>query len=165
MKVVKGDLIRLALDGHFDVIVHGCNCFKTMGKGIASTIKRVFPQAYAADKETKLGDASKLGYFTCATIQRPEGLITVVNAYTQYRYNPKYSEGKPMADYEAIEDVFRRIKETFSGYRIGYPKIGAGLARGDWDKISAIIDKELEGEDHTLVILEEPWTRRPNIKR
>ena len=30
--------------------------------------------------------------------------------------------------------------------------IGAGLAGGDWSRISAIINKELEGEDHTLVL-------------
>jgi hypothetical protein len=30
--------------------------------------------------------------------------------------------------------------------------IGAGLAGGDWEIISAIINEELYGEDHTLVI-------------
>jgi hypothetical protein len=35
-----------------------------------------------------------------------------------------------------------------------YPKIGAGLARGDWPTIAAMIDEELAGEDHTLVEFE-----------
>ena len=39
----------------------------------------------------------------------------------------------------------------FSGRKIGYPKIGAGLAGGDWEVIEKIIDAELEGEDHALV--------------
>ena len=38
-----------------------------------------------------------------------------------------------------------------TGKRIGYPRIGAGLAKGDWGVISNIIDVELGGEDHTLV--------------
>ena len=38
--------------------------------------------------------------------------------------------------------------------RIGYPKIGAGLAGGDWSIIEKIIDEELQGTDHTLVIFE-----------
>ena len=42
MKTVKGDLIHLALAGEFDVIVHGCNCYCTMGVGIAKTIKQKF---------------------------------------------------------------------------------------------------------------------------
>jgi O-acetyl-ADP-ribose deacetylase (regulator of RNase III) len=43
------------------------------------------------------------------------------------------------------------VKRRFAGRRIGYPRIGAGLARGDWSIISTIIDEELAGEDHTLV--------------
>ena len=39
----------------------------------------------------------------------------------------------------------------FGGKRIGYPLIGAGLAGGDWQIISAIINEELVGENHTLV--------------
>jgi hypothetical protein len=43
------------------------------------------------------------------------------------------------------------VKQRFSGKRIGYPRIGAGLARGDWTRIAGIIDEKLEGEYHTLV--------------
>ena len=35
MNIVKGDLIKSAKEGQFDVIIHGCNCFNTMGAGIA----------------------------------------------------------------------------------------------------------------------------------
>ena len=33
MNYIKGDLIKLFKDKHFDVLIHGCNCFCTMGKG------------------------------------------------------------------------------------------------------------------------------------
>lgn len=56
MKKLKGDLIALALEGEFSVIVHGCNCQCAMGKGIAKTIKTRFPEAYQADLKTKKGD-------------------------------------------------------------------------------------------------------------
>ncbi|MCB1673305.1 MAG: phosphatase, partial [Pseudomonadales bacterium] len=55
------------------------------------------------------------------------------------------------ADYQAIRQVMKAIKQQFSGKRIGYPKIGAGLAGGDWQIIYPIICQELEGEHHTLV--------------
>lgn len=41
-KEIKGDLIKLALEGEFDVIAHGCNCFCTMGAGIAVAMKNTF---------------------------------------------------------------------------------------------------------------------------
>lgn len=55
------------------------------------------------------------------------------------------------ADYQAIRKVMQAVKGRFAGKRIGYPKIGAGLAGGDWEIIGSIIDDELAGEDHTLV--------------
>ena len=45
------------------------------------------------------------------------------------------------------------MKAEFSGLRIGYPLIGAGLAGGDWGIIEKTISEELEGEDHSLVVL------------
>ncbi len=147
MKIVKGDLIKFALEGKFDVIVHGCNCFCTMGAGIAKAIKNEFPESYEADCKTEEGSKEKFGTYSYATIERNGNEITVINAYTQYDY-----KGPGMkADYEAIRSVFKKIKSTFSGKRIGYPKIGAGLAGGNWEQISKIIDEELIDEDHTLV--------------
>lgn len=147
MKIIKGDLIKLALEGTFDSIVHGCNCFCTMGAGIAKAVKSEFPEAYEADCLTEKGSIDKLGTYSHAITERNGNEITVINAYTQHDF-----KGPGMkADYDAIRSVFKKIKSDFSGKRIGYPKIGAGLAGGDWDQISKIIDEELAGEDHTLV--------------
>ena len=99
MQKIKGDLIKLALNGEFDVIVHGCNCFCTMGKGIALTIKNVFPEAYQADLKTNKGDKQKLGKYSYATLQRNGYQITVINAYTQYHYGGRGNK----ADYNAIK--------------------------------------------------------------
>jgi O-acetyl-ADP-ribose deacetylase (regulator of RNase III) len=147
VKTVTGDLIEMALNGDFDVIVHGCNCQHQMGKGIAWTIKRQFPEAYAADRETSKGDPAKLGTVSCTLVTRGAISFTVVNAYTQFDWKGPGVK----ADYDAIRSAMKQIKGLFSGSRIGYPKIGAGLAGGDWSRISEIIDVELEGEDHTFV--------------
>ena len=54
-------------------------------------------------------------------------------------------------EYPAVRSCMASIKERFAGSRIGYPRIGAGLAGGDWSVIREIIVEELAGEDHTLV--------------
>jgi len=149
MKVLAGDLLSMAEAGEFDVIVHGCNCQCKMGKGIALSIKKDFPEAYDADCQTTPGDTSKLGSYTAADIVRGDTSFTVVNAYTQMHWR---GLGRKV-DYEALEQVFRKIKTDFAGKRIGYPKIGAGLGGGDWEVAADIIDRALEGEDHSLVEL------------
>lgn len=147
MKTAKGNLIKLAEDGEFDVIVHGCNCFCTMGAGIAKSIKQKFPAAYKADLKTEKGAKSKLGSISTAEMDLPNGKLIVVNAYTQHNWR---GSGRKV-DYEAVREAFHEVKENFSGLRIGYPAIGAGLAGGDWNIISGIIAEVLNGENHTFV--------------
>lgn len=147
MNTIKGDLIKLAIKGEFDLIIPGCNCFCTMGAGIAKTIKQKFPEAYQVDLETQKGDKSKLGTITWAKVKTKNGDLIIVNGYTQFNWKGRGRK----ADYDAIRQVFKTVKKTFSGLRIGYPAIGAGLAGGDWSIISEIIAGELKGEKHTFV--------------
>ena len=146
MQTERGDLIQKARAGEFEVIVHGSNCFCTMGMGIAKTIKQVFPAAYQADCATVAGDESKLGSYSTAQVSAAGKPLTIVNAYTQYHWR---GPGPP-ADYAAIRQVFHHLKHEYAGKRIGYPAIGAGLVGGDWAIIAAIIDEELAGENHVF---------------
>lgn len=61
MKTISADLIQLAGNGQFDRIAHGCNCYCTMGAGIAKAVMEVFPSAFEADRATKREDRAKLG--------------------------------------------------------------------------------------------------------
>lgn len=160
MKVVKGDLIQMAKNGEFDVITHGCNAFNTMGGGIAKTIKAEFPEAYQIDCQTRKGDYRKLGTISTATFQINDktDFLTVVNSYTQFKYWKDKNDDpmEPLVDYDAVRKCFKAIKKQYGGQNLkfGIPKIGAGLALGDWGVIAKIIDEEMEGEDVTLVIFE-----------
>lgn len=147
MKVIEGDLLELGASGSFDVIIHGCNCQNDMGAGIAKAIKARFPEAYEADQATEKGSRDKLGTTTFAKIACEGHELIVVNAYTQFHWRGS----GVLVDYDAIRTAFRETKDNFTGKRIAYPLLGAGLGGGDWEIISKIIDEELEGEDHTLV--------------
>lgn len=155
MKTINGNLIFLASSGKFDVIVHGCNCFCTMGSGMARQIRTTFPKAWKADQITTSGDINKMGTLSSATTKvgvndmNDPMMVTVVNAYTQFRYG----KDKRHVNYDSLRSCFKEIKQKYSGMRIGFPLIGAGLAGGNWNTISKIIDEELSGEDYTLVIL------------
>ena len=161
MRAIHGDLIQLALAENFDVIVHGCNCFCTMGAGIARSIKTEFPEAYKADCLTVCGDYDKLGTISTAVVVRDKHEVVIVNAYTQFHYRGSATLARKQGDYksidgktnyQAIESCMQQVKEKYTGKRIGYPLIGAGLGGGDWSIISKIIDQALEGEDHKVVV-------------
>ncbi len=149
MKHVPGDLISLAQQGRFDVIVHGCNCFCTLGAGIARVIRQAFPAAYQADLRTEKGDRAKLGTCSSVECEIPNGVVTVVNAYTQFHWRGRGVK----ADYDAIRSCFVWLRGACSGSRLGIPRLGAGLAGGDWRRISQIILDALPDEDITVVEL------------
>jgi O-acetyl-ADP-ribose deacetylase (regulator of RNase III) len=150
MNVIKGDLIKLAKEGRFDVIVHGCNCMHCFGAGIAFQIRKHFPDAFIADCETVRGDIAKLGTISRAIIDIGKDYrLHVVNAYTQAR--PEHGRGRFVGEYGAIRSCFKEINKRYPRMHVGYPMIGAGLAGGDWDIISRIIDDEMDGNNHTLV--------------
>lgn len=134
MTTIKGDLLALAKAGRYDVIVHGCNCFCKMGAGIAKQIAEQFPGVSEVDQLSAKGSRAKLGKFSCDYFFKYK--LTVVNAYTQYDYH-----GDNNVDYDAIRKVFELINVEFFGKKIGIPKIGAGLAGGDWKRIEEIIDE------------------------
>ena len=150
MKTLRGDLLAYALNGRLNVIIHGCNCFCNFGAGIAKQIRNTFPEAFDADKKTKVGNKDKLGTISYAEVIRGSKGITIVNAYTQFAFGG----GRVNADYDAIDSCFQQIRDQFAGRNlaIGYPLIGCGLAGGDWSIVRPIIDENLKGLDHYLII-------------
>lgn len=134
----------------YDVLVHGCNCFHTMGKGVAAVIKDKWPFAMKADLKTKKGDREKLGTLSYAVYDYPDHKFTVVNAYTQY--NMATAKNKKVFDYKAMSSAMSLLKKSFGGKRILMPMIGAGLAGGDWGDIRDIIERELSREDVVVAV-------------
>lgn len=143
METVTGNLITLAEEGHFDVIVHGCNCFHAMGGGIAAEIAKRYPEAERADNETLRGDSKKLGTFSYAVTNNGEGFM-IVNAYTQFRW----SGHTDVFEYEAFDTflnrlcsfVYRMREGLDRPVKVGFPKIGCGLARGNEQRIIEMLE-------------------------
>lgn len=159
MKVVTGDILAMAGRGEFDLIVHGCNCEGNMGAGLAKQIKEEYPAAHEADKKSaSIDPTKKLGGVIGVTVtsnDNPAINFTILNGYTQLKSRGA-TRGEVLVDYDAIRSIFKTIAKNYPRYRIGYPKIGAGKAHGDWDTIKTIIAEELDGMDHTLVVFDDP---------
>ena len=147
LTTITGDLVGLAQAGRFDVIAHGCNCMCTMGAGIAKLIRRRFPAAYAADLTTTKGDRAKLGTCTSATIDTGSHQLIVVNAYTQYGFS---GDGDQLR-YDSLATCMAWIAQNHRTRRIGLPRIGAGLAGGDWERIHGILATAFADCDATVV--------------
>jgi O-acetyl-ADP-ribose deacetylase (regulator of RNase III) len=147
IKYINGDLFQ----ADEQVLIHGCNCFHCMGGGVAYYVNKYYPEAFKADCATSLGEKSKLGtYSLCETenvfTKKP---LKIVNAYTQY----KTSSSQDVFEYDAFKTVLESIKIDFIGESICMPKIGAGLAGGDWNRIEHIINKVFNGDEIVVYYL------------
>lgn len=167
MKEMQGNLLTLFNSGYFDIIVHGCNCKKNMKSGIAKEIVEQYPEVSRVDDLTTNDPLSKLGAIQVAKVSRPDNIGSglIINAYTQENYGRDPTV--VYVDYDAVADCFWSIRnyvinlQKIKGrrYKIGIPRIGSGLANGDWSRIRTIIDSEFREYhvklDLTLVTLPE----------
>lgn len=130
MKIVKGNLLDLAEQGEFDIVVQGCNCFNTMGGGIAREIRTRYPEVAKVDQATKYGDYTKLGNWTEGAALHPTDSdkdYLIVNAYTQF----DMSTGEDVFEYVAFALILQKLARQYPSRRFGFPKIGCGLAQGN----------------------------------
>ena len=172
-KVIYGDLLDLAEAGMFDVIIHGCNCFTTMGSGIAKKLSDRWRAVSEADKVTGYGYKDKLGTISEAYILRQKlsdpvywtdendvvyeqrqdpfdpGMFTVANAYCQFHYGWGYK----YLQLDYLKLCLYAVACRYPDAKIGYPLIGCGRAGGAWSEVEPIIETTLGLTDHTLVLL------------
>ena len=149
MKIIykKGNLIHATET----IIAHGCNAQGKMKSGVAKDIRNAFPEAYDAyithlelNKRTK---ADVLGSIAWAVHGYGlPGLEKVIANMITQRY---YGRDPDMVyvDYDAIRSCMKRLNKkakefTVAPHCVAMPMIGAGLGRGDWDQIEAIIEEE-----------------------
>jgi O-acetyl-ADP-ribose deacetylase (regulator of RNase III) len=168
INIVHGNLIDVVESGTVDpdrhiVVLQNCNCQCRMGAGMAKDIAYAWPEAEAADNQTRRGDSSKLGNWSTATVNRPGiGTFTVLNLYCQDRYGPAHERH---FDEAAFKECLRKIGIYYRGQRIHFVfgLIGTGHAGGRWSTNCRIIEVELGGYPKTLVKLPSPggWKKVP----
>lgn len=142
MKERDGDLLKMFGHGEFDVIIHGCNCFHTMGAGIAGQIAERFPQAVVADRDNSAyGDVMKLSNNTMVDI---DGKL-IVNLYSQYL------PGKNLDKNALLLGFWKLSKVLDPKARIGIPAIGCGIAGGDWEELGPLIADIMRDKNLTYV--------------
>ena len=149
MKIYSGDLIEKAKNGEFDVIIHGCNCQNTMNSGIAKQIRQNFPEAYQADQKTVCADKTKLGTFSEVTVKINDHNLTIINAYTQYRYG----KDRDHFEYDTFPQLLQSIKAKYGDKKIGLPLIGCGLAGGDKKRILKMIEDNFSDVNYKVLEL------------
>lgn len=146
INVIQGDLLQVT-DG---VILHGCNCQGVYGAGVARQIALMYPEAkascihrvrqcdwYRTPRRELLGEVDFV---------RVTPTLWIANAFTQEFYGRE--PGVIYSDLSSIQAAVEKVSDKVSTLSLGspckptisFPCIGAGLAGGDWGRISKVIE-------------------------
>ena len=130
------------------IIVHQVNCCGVMGAGVARAIRNKWPKVFESYHRTckKFEDYELIGKTLPVAID--DKLILNVFGQRLYGYSGRYTE------YPALRQAFASIAERYPNEKIAMPYgIGCGLAGGDWEVVSNIIE-EIFGDNAVLYKLD-----------
>lgn len=138
IKFIKGDLLASGAD----IIAHGCNCVGGFGSGVAGQIAQRYPHIKKAYIHKFNTEGWELGDVQFVRIGHSEK--SIANCATQKEYYPR---DRVHADYESIEKCMNIVKELAGDKTIAIPKIGCGLAGGDWEVVEKILNKVFDSRE------------------
>lgn len=149
---LKGDATQPKIKDKNEIrlILHICNDIGKWGKGFVLALSRKWNNP----KDSYLNSEKKLGTISCCWVKDKisDTSIGVINMIAQHGIKSKYNN-TPIR-YDALEECLKVISTITIPYLIDYykvkidvsvhmPRIGCGLAGGEWSKISVLLEKYL----------------------
>jgi O-acetyl-ADP-ribose deacetylase (regulator of RNase III) len=143
---VIGDATTPIGDGH-KIIVHVCNNIGAWGSGFVLAISRRWPMPEDAYRvwasNSELNRTRKPFELSQVQMVAVSADIDVANMVAQHKF---VSPENPVAlRYGALEDCLNQIRDHAqrTNASVHMPRIGCGLAGGDWNVVSGIIEHTL----------------------
>lgn len=163
----KGDATRPVVTNGYPVIVHICNDVGGWGKGFVLAVEKRFPWAKNAYKgwyKESAGERTltfpefgskgdrvirvyESGNFELGEWQLVQSdSIAIANLIAQQGIN--WRDNVPPIRYKALRKTLAELAESLNGdVSIHMPRIGCGLAGGNWEHVESIIEETLKGFD------------------
>jgi O-acetyl-ADP-ribose deacetylase (regulator of RNase III) len=148
IRYVTGDATRPQGEGP-RVIVHVCNDVGGWGAGFVVAISRRWKEPEAGYRRWHRARSDEgAGPFELGAVQyvEVEPQLWVANLVGQHGLSA--TKGVPPVRYDAIRAGLGKVAAFAREHAatVHMPKIGAGLAGGDWDRISKVIENELDAK-------------------
>jgi hypothetical protein len=145
-KVIKGDIVEMAKNGDFNIIIQEVNCFGTMETRIADELGGEHNSVRQADWDypAPIGNSLRLGNYSGTSLK---GTL-IINAYTHFAPN----RGERV-DYESLEEVFSKLNDEIIRDVEEDLTIGIPVFHGCYEVIEAIINEA--APDLNIIVVEE----------
>lgn len=134
MQIIEGNILDIT-EG---IICHQVNCQGVFNAGLAKQIRKKYPKAYELYmRRHQKGGGWHLGDYQIVLVTNA---LSIVNLAGQDDYG---NDGRCYTNYSYLESAIRKLRDYIAGdEKIYLPyKIGCGLAGGDWNIVSQIINE------------------------
>ena len=153
---IKGDIIDIALSYNAKNIAHNCNCFHTMGAGVAKRLNEYTGnRLLTEDKTSTHGDINKLGTYTMISYNG----MKFFNLYGMFAYRTLLKSHNPknvFVHWKSLQTaLLNAIMDVYGDFII--PIMGCDLAGGHTDDFVNMIGEvitEIDNGRRTLFIVE-----------
>lgn len=132
----------IPVSGGHRLIIHICNTEGAWGAGFVLAVSKRWPKPeqeyrrwYKTQQDFKLGNIQEV---------RVQSDTSVINMIAQEGVGPD-EDGNPPIRYEALRECLQKVADIAkeNGSSVHGPRLGAGLALGNWSKIEKLINEEL----------------------
>lgn len=133
MQVITADILSM----ESGIIGHQVNCRRVMSAGLAKQVKSKFPQVFTS--YSKHCSATCLGKVQAIRVSDE---LVIANLFAQLNYGTSSRQ----TDYDAMRSCLTKLVEYRDSHFPNLPiylpfGIGCGLAGGDWDVVSQMIEE------------------------
>lgn len=133
------------------VIAHVCNDAGRWGKGFVLAVSRRWsgPEGAYRAWARERADSFVLGEVQFVAVEND---LWVANMLAQHGVGLR--NGIPPIRYGALQSALRKLAvfSAANGASVHMPRIGCGLAGGDWEQVADIIQEELTGQGISVTV-------------
>ena len=151
---IKGDATYPIGDGN-KIIVHVCNNLGLWGKGFVLALSKRWPEPEKRYRVThEMSGRQCLGSIQVIDVE--EDNIFVINMICQQGIMSKGREDPPIR-YPEMKECLKKVKIGAQMYSasVHMPRIGCGLAGGEWSRVESIITKTLVDKEVEVFVYDQ----------
>lgn len=154
-KQVDGDALDLFFNSDTDAaLLHGANCQKVMGAGIANQIRMKVAPLFYLDQYDNRTPSQRFGSYSAVVVGTLDEKIKIgVNLYSQFSPGANFDLAALTTALKSF--TFSIPKEKRIDITVYLPKIGCGIGGGKWEDVEPVVKAEL-AEFNVVVVNYKP---------
>lgn len=142
------DIFEALEEGEITTIIHGMNRKGSFRSGFSRQLADRFPEAVEADAvDLELHGKHQKGGISIGIVGFSDGIpLRVINLYCIRNNRDENGSLLSLKQLETSLHLVNAVLSDGEDHIVGMPRIGAGIAGGNWDEVANLVDETLDAD-------------------